>query len=406
MSKERYLSILYRALFVLTLSRLLFNFIYGFRWPSEYVCSQNTFTYRYGFLPRAFVGTIMQLIFGENMYSYKANYLIAIGTGLLLLFWLIWRAYFSGCKDRNIGVVILIFWYSMSIYSAYSAHEMGYFEQYGYILIIIYIELLRRCTMKQIWILGAILSFLAVLISETNLFVISPVFFFIGLTFSAEHNDISIKNILKHIVWYIPSGILGLLCNKFQASSLTIATLLSDLHKYNPGYNYAAGLGKLMFQNRIYFEAQQRNDGSTYLPFTFVEVPWQILLYVIVMVFWVSIILWRQKKRQMLPLYWTATATMSIVAYSINFIALDLDRFRYCGVMMIFFYSIYICLRSGAIKEDILNEKSVQKQFLYAIIAGTVCVLLVMDFRLSLFEDSVYNENFIILKETLKGMQW
>ena len=127
MADRKRFSILYKGIFVITLCRLLFNFVYGFRWPSEYVCSQNVFTYRYGFLPRALIGTIMQIIFGDNMYSYKANYVIAIGTALILLGWFIWRVYDLALKKRCLAAAVIIFWYSLSIYSAYSAHEMGYF---------------------------------------------------------------------------------------------------------------------------------------------------------------------------------------------------------------------------------------------------------------------------------------
>lgn len=388
----------------ITIFRLLFNFIYGFRWPSEYVCSQNIFTYRYGFLPRALIGTVMQFIFGQNMYSYKANYLIAIGTGLLLLGWFIWKTSSSILKHQNLVVGALLFWYSLSIFSAYSSHEMGYYEQYGYILIILYIELLCNFKKKYFLFLGPILSVIAVLISETNLFVISPVLFFINLMETLEESEHLLKkNVIKNIIYYVPSGILGLICNKYQTSSYIIAKLLSDLRKYNPSYKYAAGLGKLMFQNRIYFDSQQRNDGSTYLPFSFEVIPWQIILFIVTVIGLVSLILLMSNHKPVLYLYLISILIMEIAAYSINFIALDLDRFRYCGVMMILYFSLYICLKNNI--EIVTLLQNSRKELFTIIIIGTIFVGLMMDFRLSLFENSVYNKNFIILKETLTNFQ-
>ncbi|RHR51911.1 hypothetical protein DWX10_15945 [Clostridium sp. AF18-27] len=406
MADRKRFSILYKGIFVITLCRLLFNFVYGFRWPSEYVCSQNVFTYRYGFLPRALIGTIMQIIFGDNMYSYKANYVIAIGTALILLGWFIWRVYDLALKKRCLAAAVIIFWYSLSIYSAYSAHEMGYFEQYGYLLIILYIELLCRWNFRYMWFLGAVLSFLAVLISETNLFVICPVIFFIGLAAIMNRTGkLSINNIVFYTIWYIPSGLLGIFCNKYQTSAFTIASLLSDLRKFNPSYKYAAGLGKLMLQNRIYWEAQERNDGSIYLPFSFEVIPWQIMLFIIVLLLFVSVFLWMTNRKEAMILYLTGSTIMLLAAYSINFIALDLDRFRYCGVMMILFYSFFLCLEEKKVPLAV-ETPIIQTWLLASFIIGTILVLVMMDFRLSLFENSIYNENFMILKETIKSIQW
>ena len=158
-----------------------------------------------------------------------------------------------------------------------------------------------------------------------------------------------------------------------------------------------------MFQNRIYFDSQQLNDGSTYLPFSFEVIPWQIILFIVTVIGLVSLILLMSNHKPVLYLYLISILIMEIAAYSINFIALDLDRFRYCGVMMILYFSLYICLKNNI--EIVTLLQNSRKELFTIIIIGTIFVGLMMDFRLSLFENSVYNKNFIILKETLTNFQ-
>ncbi len=395
-------------LFFITFVRLFFNFIYGFRWPSEYVCSQNVFTYQYGFLPRAFIGTLLKLIFHENMYSYKANYIISIGTGLLLLMWFLFKAWYAAFKKKNIILLTLVMWYSLSIYSAYSAHEMGYFEQYGYLLIIFYVETVHKHGRYYIAFMGSILAVISVLISETNLFVICPIFFFVGLTeLLRQRRELSIKTFFQYILFYIPCGLLGIVCNMYQANLFTILRLLSDLRKFNPGYKYAAGLGQFFLQDRIFWETRKRNDGSLYFPFSFESIPWQIAAFILIIVALMAAFLWMKNEKKVLYLYLTAAFIMFSASYSINFIALDLDRFRYCGVMMILFYSIYICHNSEfSFSSAFKGIMSYQKLIIGVLLIGSFLVLITMDYQLSLFENSKYNNNPLTLIETLRNMLW
>ena len=132
-------SIVFPVCFAVTVVRLLWNFLFGFRWPSAYVLSNNVFTYDHGFMPRALVASVLKLLAGNHIYSFKFLYILITGTSVLVLLFFIYMAYYFNFKDRNLIGSALVLWYSLSIYSAYLSHEAGYFEQYAYVLLCILI---------------------------------------------------------------------------------------------------------------------------------------------------------------------------------------------------------------------------------------------------------------------------
>ena len=179
--------------FVITIIRLCWNFLYGFRWPSAYVLSNSVFTYDNGFIPRSLIASSLKVFFGNRIYDMKFLYIVIVGTGLLILFFYCYLSYFFAIKTHNIVGSVIILWYSLSIYSAYIAHEMGYFEQYGY-LFICGIILLCSALKSDIKfsIVCAVLMFLSLLISETNAFLVCPVL--LSMSFLKSFEEISVKD--------------------------------------------------------------------------------------------------------------------------------------------------------------------------------------------------------------------
>lgn len=167
----------FAGIFIVTIIRLIWNFLYGFRWPSAYVLTNSVFTYDFGYIPRSLVASVLKLIVGDRIYSFKFLYILIVGVGLIITFIFGYLSYYFTIKTKNIIGSALILWYSLSIYSAYLAHEMGYFEQYGYILIL---GMILVSSKDVNWMkfcgLCAALMFISLLISETNAFLVCPVF--------------------------------------------------------------------------------------------------------------------------------------------------------------------------------------------------------------------------------------
>lgn len=179
---------IFNVLFLITVIRLIWNFLYGFRWPSEYVLSNNIFTYEYGFIPRSLIASLLKLLFGNLIYDRKFLYVLIVGTGILLLSFFCYLSYFFTIKTQNIVGSLLVFWYSLSIYSAYIAHEMGYFEQYGYVFLcglILFCAKIKGVLKFSILCSG--LMFISLLISETNAFLVCPVLLSITLLNTFEN---------------------------------------------------------------------------------------------------------------------------------------------------------------------------------------------------------------------------
>lgn len=179
---------IFNVLFLITVIRLIWNFLYGFRWPSEYVLSNNIFTYEYGFIPRSLIASLLKLLFGNLIYDRKFLYVLIVGTGILLLSFFCYLSYFFTIKTQNIVGSLLVFWYSLSIYSAYIAHEMGYFEQYGYVFLCGLILFCAKIkSVLKFSILCSGLMFISLLISETNAFLVCPVLLSITLLNTFEN---------------------------------------------------------------------------------------------------------------------------------------------------------------------------------------------------------------------------
>lgn len=113
-------NMIYIVVLFITEIRLIWNYLFGFRWPSSYVLSCNVFTYDFGFMPRAFIASAVKLVFGNHIYSLKFLYILIIGSSLLILFFFMYMSYYFNIRTRNIvggGVNFMVFFkYLQCIY--------------------------------------------------------------------------------------------------------------------------------------------------------------------------------------------------------------------------------------------------------------------------------------------------
>ena len=152
----------------------------GFRWPGIYVMTNHLITSRDGFVPRTLVSTILELIVGDRIYKYQFWYFWILFISFLFIFYIITVTVREVIWKENILFLLIIASYVISPYPKYYIHEAGYFEQYGYLLLALLIEISLRGSIKKTCVSASVFSFIAVLVSETNLFLILPCLFTIG----------------------------------------------------------------------------------------------------------------------------------------------------------------------------------------------------------------------------------
>ena len=188
---------------------LMQSFACGFRWPSNYVLTNHVITYIYGFVPRSLVGTVGNLIFGYKWYSWKYMSYVIMAVGAVFVLWCFFEIVKSGYKFKNPGMLTLMSVFAVSPFARYYLHEMGYYEQYGYVLLIVILLFFLKDRITDVYIIPALAGLLSLVISESNAFLVLPVFFV--YSFISIVNDERLKSIkerVKHLavlaVIYIP----------------------------------------------------------------------------------------------------------------------------------------------------------------------------------------------------------
>lgn len=224
----------------------LYRSMIGFRWPSIYVMSNHVVTSKFCFMPRTLVSNIVKLFIGNNLYKRTTLYVLILGVALLFIVYVVYNIVTYVIINKNILFFLFFLSFIISPYVKYFLHEAGYFEQYGYLLGILLIELAskkKQLNCKTIIVCSSLFSFVAVLISETNLFLIVPFLFSITLIDIISRNEKVIRRSIILFLTYMPSVIYSLAANliripkelvdKIQAHDLEHADFyIVDIYKF------------------------------------------------------------------------------------------------------------------------------------------------------------------------------
>lgn len=387
---------LYRGLFGITAFFLIWNFLYGFRWPSEYVLSSTLFNYYDGFLPRGLIGSILKMVFRERMYHKLFLSVCIMSIGLLLLFALIYLSWFFTVRTQNIMGSMVMLWYSLSIYNAFLAHEMGYFEQYGYVLFMIALLLLDRIPSEKIYgICATGCMFLSLLISETNAFLVCPVFgamIFFRMFQKTEGTLADAKRIfMKMVVLNIPNLVYCLfifLCP--NASEMQITRQIIGIREHADSFNRLEEIGGYYLNH-----SRLENDYTHSIPITTFN--WQLMAYLFVIVFCVSLALYFSEHGKEMLCYLLLNGFIFACGYGVCFIAWDRERFKFCLAFSVTLFAAAVC------KKVDFRKLKWNKDMVYALVIGTCVVIALMDFRLGLFDQAAYNQSIAQMVDALKG---
>ena len=95
--------------------------------------------------------------------------------------------------------------------------------------------------------------------------------------------------------------------------------------------------------------------------------------------------------------YIVASVFIMICIYVLNFIAWDTERFKFGVAMAVTLFSLWVCVSMDTPK-IVLN-----KDLIYTLIIGSMIMIIIMDYRLGLFDVAVYNNSWTQFKETLQS---
>lgn len=382
--RERHETLFYKVLFFLIAAQMIWRFLYGFRWPSEYAQTQTVFTYEDGFLPRAFVGSILNAAVSDLMYNKVFLTLFILSIGLVLLFLLINSTYYFSVKTHNLIGCAVMLWFSLSIYDAFLAHEMGYFEQYGYVLVFVLLLLFDKIRSDAVFIVCATASiWVSLLISETNAFLICPLLvsiclFRIVLHPKKEHQ--TIKNVALLLLLNIPSLIYCYIAGTFNASDEQVLNQIVRIKSSTINFQGVEGVGG-------YFHEANRLNNDYTGAIHFNANPWQLMAYMLLIVFTVALMLLLGKKYKEMLLFIGTSAFVIGGAYFTNFVGWDTNRWEFAQAMGVTLLAV--C----ALRHTYVREAARTKDILYTLVIGTMIMISVMDYKMILFDSSVYNDS-------------
>lgn len=220
---------------IIVLGLIFRSFVIGFRLPSEYVMAQNMFTYKYGFIPRGLIGSIIY-VFGEShLYSYTFQYILIISVCIIFYIWMLWNIYQfiqeSGI-NKYIGLLVIAGFVS-SPCGIYYSFESGYYEQFGILLVIGYIEYMvyrqkKKLADNKYIFISAIFMMISLLISETNAFLVCPLIIFITLV-QVIQDGCNLKNLGLFFITYLPGAIYCMIVNFIRVPEEKVMRIIENI---------------------------------------------------------------------------------------------------------------------------------------------------------------------------------
>lgn len=356
----------------------------GFRWASTYVRTSHIITWKYGFIPRTLVNNIAYLILGSGLYRQSVLNVLILGTAAVFMLYIVLSVIETVAVKKSFLCMAVFFVFVCSPYAKYYLHEAGYYEQYGYILGIIFLEIARRKDWKVTGRCAVVFAGIAVLISETNLFLIIPFLFTISFLKVLDEADSSAKSIFLLFLEFVPSVVYSVLVffikvpkermDKIEAWNLQCVDfpLRSDVYEY--------------------FWNDRSNAESWGRTLRAIPLPW--VIYPLLLAAVVAVILYKVNKRVAIA-YFVMSVLCGVAGYSIVIVAWDLDRYYFCIFMQVFMVTIYV------LKKYLLHYQCNGKDMIL-LLMFLVGAILLSRYEFVLFDDRTYLRTIPQVLEELK----
>lgn len=382
---------------IIVLGLIFRSFVIGFRLPSEYVMAQNMFTYKYGFIPRGLIGTII-CAFGEShLYSYTFQYVLIISVCIIFYIWLFWNVYQFVQEDginEFIGLLVIV-GFVCSPCGVYYSFESGYYEQFGFLLVIGYIEYMvyrqkKKLADNKYIFISAILMMISLLISETNAFLVCPLIVFITLV-QIIQDGYNLKNLGLFIITYLPGAIYCIIVNFVRVPEEKVVRIIENIKEHTDSVQIAKivdALGLCM-----YGERSPKELSPTFEPFVWYWPKTHTMIYLLLLIGLVLGFFLCNKKFKEGLIYFITTCLISFFSYCTSLIAWDFDRYWALMGINAFIFSIFFLRTVG---KGIGEEKNYRKSvFLVLLITAFVIgTYKNKDARYWLMNNGTYNETW------------
>lgn len=356
----------------------------GFRWASTYIRTSHIITWKYGFIPRTLVNNIAYLILGSGLYRQSVLNVLILGTSAVFLLYIVLSVIETVAVKKSFLCMAVFLVFACSPYAKYYLHEAGYYEQYGYILGIILLEIARRKDWKVTGGCAAVFAGIAVLISETNLFLIIPFLFTIAFLKILDEKELFVKSVFLLFLGFVPSVVYSVLVfligvpkermDKIEAWNIQCADfpLRSDVYEY--------------------FWNDRSNADSWGRALRAIPLPW--VIYPLMLAAVVAVILYRVNKKAAIA-YFVMSVLCGVAGYSIVIVAWDLDRYYFCIFMQVFMVTIYV------LKRYLLSYRCDRKDLLLLLLFLAGAAFL-SRYEFALFDERTYLRSIPQVLEELK----
>lgn len=348
------------------------NSMVGFRWPSIYVMTNHIVTCKFGFVPRTIVGTLLYQLIGTNLYQKEFLTVFILAIAAVFLAYIVYLIIRLVAIEKNFIALFLFLLYVLSPYTKYYLHEAGYYEQYGYILGIILIAIALHANWKATAIWSAILSMIAVLISETNLFLIIPFMFTIPFLQIVEEKTHWFRRIIALGCMYIPIVFYSLLISLYLVPEWV---MYKNIAEHQACANFVP-------REDVYwywvFDRSNEEEWGRVLH----EISPVWIIYPMLIIAVTAFLLWKQD-RWLSIMYAIMSIGCGVATYLIVIVAWDLDRYYFCIFLQIFMVTIFV-LRKW------LKNYALSKIDLAVILTAFVISMSLVHYRFYLFDYARY----------------
>lgn len=194
--------------------------------PWSYGFFNYTINWLHGYITRGFLGTILQLMFGELAWSQTFLTLLQYGVEFLFLGYLLYVIYRMFYRDFNMGAMLPFLVFAASTFSMFYFQEIGFLDHWVYLYIAAFLEIALVCQVKTVLIWGGIFSILTTMTLNTGVFAGCPVIASItAIRLVQEEDRLTLDHIKKLVVTFTPTVFVTLILAKVSTNFKAVDTV-------------------------------------------------------------------------------------------------------------------------------------------------------------------------------------
>ncbi len=372
--KQKVWSIGMKASAIMLMYLYIWYSMMGFRWPSLYVMSNHIVTSKFGFMPRTLISSIVEIFCADYLYKRKFLYILILSVSFVFILYILCNMVTQVAIKQSMLYFFVFLSFVLSPYAKYYIHEAGYFEQYGYLLGIILLTIVKKKGRKTICWLSAVFSFISVMISETNLFLIVPFMFSIALLeiLGEDYGRHIFQKFTGLFAMYIPTVAYSLLVYKIKVPK----RLVEQIQEYDLSRAdfYISDIYKYFWNDRSNKDIWGR---------TLHEIPVECIILPLILVCVIAFLVSKINKKIAVT-YFVLSVLCGLFNYSIVILAWDLSRYYFCIYMQTLFLTFYI------LKKYLSDYRLNKNENMYFVIY-ILAIIGMSRFELSLFDGAEYS---------------